>query len=328
MKKKIALVTGGFTGESVISLKSAEVIDRNLDRDKFEVYKIIISLESWFYTNGDGISYEVNKNDFSLRLQDELIKFDAVFIGLHGSPGEDGKLQGYFDMVGIPYTTCDALTSAITMNKGYTKAIVNGVANLNIARSVQLFKNTPEASEKILSQLTLPLFIKPNNGGSSIGMSKVKAPKELPEALEKAFKEDTQVLVEEFVKGREFTIGVYHGKEGIKVLPATEIVTSKEFFDFEAKYTNGMTEEITPGRMSDEERGRVEAIVQEAYLKLNCRGVVRIDYILEENTGKFFFIEVNTVPGQTENSIIPQQVRAIGRTIKDFYTELIEIVVK
>jgi D-alanine-D-alanine ligase len=328
MKKKIALVTGGFTGESVISLKSAEVIGRNLDRDKFEVYKIIISPESWSYTNGDGSSYEVNKNDFSLKLQNELIKFDAVFIGLHGSPGEDGKLQGYFDMVGIPYTTCDALTSAITMNKGYTKAIVNGVANLNIARSVQLFENTPETTNKILEQLTLPLFIKPNNGGSSIGMSKVKSPEELPEALEKAFKEDTQVLVEEFVKGREFTIGVYHGKEGIKVLPATEIVTLKEFFDFEAKYTNGMTEEITPGRMSDEERSRVEAIVQEAYLKLNCRGVVRIDYILEESTGKFFFIEVNTVPGQTENSIIPQQVRAIGRTIKDFYTELIEIVVK
>jgi D-alanine-D-alanine ligase len=156
-------------------------------------------------------------------------------------------------------------------------------------------------------------------------MSKVKTAEELPEALKKAFKEDTQVLVEEFVKGREFTIGIYRGKEGVKVLPATEIVTSKEFFDFEAKYTSGVTEEITPGRMSDEERNRVEAIVKDAYLKLNCRGVVRIDYILEENTGKFFFIEVNTVPGQTENSIIPQQVRAIGRTIEDFYTELIEV---
>ncbi|MEJ6981308.1 D-alanine--D-alanine ligase [Pedobacter sp. P351] len=324
MKKKIALVTGGFTGESVISLKSAEVIDGNLDREKFEVYKVIITPESWFYEENT-VHYEINKNDFSLAIGDQNIRFDGIFIGLHGSPGEDGKLQGYFDMIGIPYTTCDALTSAITMNKGYTKAIVNGINQLNIARSVQLFSNTSDTSQEVLSQLNLPLFVKPNNGGSSIGMSKVKSAPELPDAITKAFKEDTQVLIEEFVKGREFTIGVYKGYEGIKVLPATEIVTSKEFFDFEAKYTTGVTEEITPGRMSSEEKNRVEEIVQEAYRKLNCRGVVRIDYILEESTGKFFFIEVNTVPGQTENSIIPQQVRSVGRTIKDFYTELIEV---
>ena len=327
MKKKIALVTGGFTGESVISLKSAEVIDRNLDREKFEVFKVIITPESWFYEQ-EGAKYEIDKNDFSLKVGDQKILFDGIFIGLHGSPGEDGKLQGYFDMLGLPYTTCDAVTSAITMNKGYTKAIVNGVKDLNIARSVQLFSNNSETSREVLAELNTPLFVKPNNGGSSIGMSKVKSADELPDALEKAFKEDTQVLVEEYIKGREFTIGVYKGYDGIKVLPATEIVTSKEFFDFEAKYTTGVTEEITPGRMSDEEKIRVEAVVQEAYKKLNCRGVVRIDYILEETTGKFFFIEVNTVPGQTENSIIPQQVRSVGRTIKDFYTELIEVAIK
>lgn len=327
MKKKIALVTGGFTGESVISLKSAEVIDRNLDREKFEVFKVIITPESWFYEQ-EGAKYEIDKNDFSLKVENHKILFDGIFIGLHGSPGEDGKLQGYFDMLGLPYTTCDAVTSAITMNKGYTKAIVNGVKDLNIARSVQLFSNNAETSREVLAELNTPLFVKPNNGGSSIGMSKVKSADELPDALEKAFKEDTQVLVEEYIKGREFTIGVYKGYDGIKVLPATEIVTSKEFFDFEAKYTTGVTEEITPGRMSDEEKIRVEAVVQEAYRKLNCRGVVRIDYILEETTGKFFFIEVNTVPGQTENSIIPQQVRSVGRTIKDFYTELIEVSIK
>jgi D-alanine-D-alanine ligase len=327
MKKKIALVTGGFTGESVISLKSAEVIDRNLDREKFEVFKVIITPESWFYEE-EGAKYEIDKNDFSLKVGDQKILFDGIFIGLHGSPGEDGKLQGYFDMLGLPYTTCDAVTSAITMNKGYTKAIVNGVKDLNIARSVQLFSNNTATSTEVLAELNTPLFVKPNNGGSSIGMSKVKSADELPDALKKAFKEDTQVLVEEYIKGREFTIGVYKGYDGIKVLPATEIVTSKEFFDFEAKYTTGVTEEITPGRMSDEEKTRVEMVVQEAYKKLNCRGVVRIDYILEETTGKFFFIEVNTVPGQTENSIIPQQVRSVGRTIKDFYTELIEVAIK
>lgn len=325
MKKIIALVTGGFTGESVISLKSADVIDANLDRDKFEVYKIIITTNSWYYVGENGVKYEINKNDFSLPVNNHTIYFNAVFIGLHGSPGEDGKLQGYFEMLGIPYTTCDALTSAITMNKGYTKAIVNGISDLNIARSVQLFSNSAEAPAELLSKLNLPLFIKPNNGGSSIGMSKVKTAEELPAALQKAFKEDSQVLVEEFIKGREYTIGVYKGYDGVRVLPSTEVITSKEFFDFEAKYTTGITEEITPGRMSEEENNRVNTVATEVYRKLNCRSVVRIDFILEEGTGKFFFIEVNTVPGQTENSFIPQQVRATGRTIKDFYTELIEV---
>jgi D-alanine-D-alanine ligase len=320
MKKTIALVTGGFTGESVISLKSAEVIDRNLDREKFNVYMIIITPGSWYYEE-QGIQYEVDRNDFSLATANGRITFDGVFIGLHGSPGEDGKLQGYFDMLRIPYTSCDAITSSITMNKAYTKAIVENIPGLYIARSVQLFLNDPAA----VSHLKLPLFVKPNNGGSSIGMSKVKEFSEMSEALTKAFKEDTQVLVEEFVEGREFTIGVYNGREGVTVLPATEIISSKEFFDYEAKYTPGVTEEITPGRMSDEESNRVNDIVKNVYIKLNCRGVVRIDYFLQKDTGNFYFIEINTVPGQTENSIIPQQVRSLGRTIKDFYTEIIEV---
>jgi D-alanine-D-alanine ligase len=325
MKRTIALVTGGFTGESVVSLRSAGVIEQNLDADLYEVYKIIITRESWYHVNENGIRLEIDKNDFTLKDRERTIRFDAVFIGLHGSPGEDGKLQGYFDMIGIPYNTCDAITSAITMNKGYTKAIVQDVPGLHVARSLQLFTLQDDTASLILDKLTLPLFVKPNNGGSSIGMSKVKTAEELPEALAKAFREDKQVLVEEFIAGREFTIGIYQGRDGITVLPATEIVTSKEFFDYEAKYTTGVTEEITPGRMSDEERTRVDRIVAAAYARLNCRGVVRIDYILQETTGDFYFIEVNTVPGQTENSIIPQQVRAIGRTISDFYTELIEV---
>ena len=324
MKKTIALVTGGFTGESVISLKSAEVIGRNLDPEKFEVYKIIITPQSWYYANANEVKSEINKNDFSLTLDGRVIRFDCVFIGLHGSPGEDGKLQGYFDMLNIPYTTCDALTSAITMNKGYTKAIVQDIPGLHVAKSVQLFSENSENMARIKKELRLPLFVKPNNGGSSIGMSKVKAEAELPEALHKAFQEDSQVLVEEFISGREFTIGIYRGLQGVQVLPATEIVSSKEFFDFEAKYTTGVTDEITPGRMTPEEKQRVEIIAKAVFEKLNCKGVTRIDYILEEGTGNFYFIEINTVPGQSENSLIPQQVRAAGRTIQDFYTELIE----
>ncbi|GEO04831.1 D-alanine--D-alanine ligase [Adhaeribacter aerolatus] len=324
MKKTIALVTGGFTGESVISLKSAAVIGRNLDPEKFDVYKIIITPESWYYEDENGGKYEINKNDFSLALNGAVVRFDCVFIGLHGSPGEDGKLQGYFDMLNIPYTTCDALTSAITMNKGYTKAIVQDILELHVAKSIQLFSNSGDNVARINENLRFPLFVKPNNGGSSIGMSKVKTEAELPEALAKAFKEDSQVLVEEFISGREFTIGIYRGAQGIGVLPATEIVSSKEFFDFEAKYTTGVTEEITPGRMTPEEKQSVEKIARLVFEKLNCKGITRMDYILEEGTGNLYFIEINTVPGQTENSLIPQQVRATGRTIQDFYTELIE----
>ncbi len=326
MKKTIALVTGGFTGESVISLKSAAVIEQNLDPSKFEVYKIVITPQAWYYEDVQGSQHHIDKNDFSLSLNSIKITFDAVFIGLHGSPGEDGKLQGYFDMLQIPYTSCDALTSAISMNKGYTKAIVEGIAGLHVAKSCQFFSNHPANTDHIQKELKLPYFVKPNNGGSSIGMSKVKAVSEIQEALDKAFAEDTQVLVEEFIQGREFTVGVYSGKNGIQVLPATEIISSKEFFDFEAKYTPGVSQEITPGRMSAEEMDRVNQIAKEVYLKLNCRGVVRIDYILEEGTGNFYFIEINTVPGQSENSIIPQQVRATGRTIQEFYTELIEVI--
>lgn len=324
MKKKIALVTGGFTGESVISLKSAAVVEKTLDRSLYDIYKILIYPGNWYHETAAGEKIPVDLNDFSIILQDQKIKFDGVFNILHGSPGEDGKLAGYFDMIGLPYTTCDALTSSITMNKGYTKAIVQDIEELYVARSIQLFDNNSENITRILKELRLPLFIKPNNGGSSIGMSKVKEPDELQEALEKAFAEDSQVLVEEFVSGREFSIGVYRSRGITTVLPATEIISSKEFFDFEAKYSPGVCEEITPGRMTSEEVERVNRIIEKVYQKLNCKGAVRIDYFLESETGKFYFIEINTVPGQTETSLISQQVRALGIDVKDFYNALIE----
>ena len=248
----------------------------------------------------------------------------SMHTGLEDKAKDYDKLAAYFDMLDIPYTTCDQLTSAITMNKGYTKAIVQDIPELNVAKSIQLFENLPENASKIASELTLPLFIKPNNGGSSIGMSKVKTWEELPEALEKAFAEDKQVLVEEFVSGREFSIGVFKGKGQITVLPATEIVSSKEFFDYEAKYVPGVCEEITPGRMTQEEVERVGRIVTQVYEKLNCKGAVRVDYFLQQETGKFYFIEINTVPGQTETSLISQQVRAVGMEVMEFYTDLIE----
>mgnify|MGYP003574893385 CR=1 FL=1 len=323
MKKTIALLTGGTTGESVVSIKSAATIAQNIDINRYDVYEIMLTNEKWFYKSIDGVEIIVDKNDFSLTIENQKILFDGVFIVIHGSPGEDGKLQGYFDLLRIPFTTCDALTSAITMNKGYTKAVVKGIENLNVADSIQLFKDRFSSAE-IRAKLKLPYFVKPNNGGSSIGMSKVKAANELEEALEKAFNEDTQVLVEEFISGREFSVGVFKTKGKIVVLPATEVRTKNEFFDFDAKYTAGVTEEITPGNMTEEEKLRVEQVVADIYDRLNCRGIVRIDYFLEHGSGDFYFIEINTIPGQTATSFIPQQVAAMGIELRDFYTQLLE----
>jgi D-alanine-D-alanine ligase len=325
MKRKIALVTGGFTGESVVSFKSADFVESQLDKSKYDVFKIVVLKDSWYYLDASSSQHPVDKNDFSIHINNEKINFDVAFIMLHGSPGEDGKLQGYFDLIGLPYTSCDALTSSLTMNKGYSKAIVDGISGLNIARSIQLFENTELSEKKVLNNLVLPLFIKPNNGGSSIGMSKVKSDSELKDALNKAFNEDQQVLVEEFVEGREFSIGVYKNENGIQVLPATEVIPTNDFFDFEAKYTPGATEEITPGRMTEEEKSRVERIVTDVYLKLNCKGMVRIDYFLQKDTSNFYFIEINTIPGQTAQSFIPQQVRAAGLNISEFYGNLVEM---
>jgi len=324
MKKIIALLTGGTTGEWVISVKSAATIAHHLDASKFEVYKIMLTQQGWFYEPADSVKIEVDRNDFSLHIKGRKVTFDGVFIAIHGSPGEDGKLQGYFDMLGLPYTTCDAMTSAVTMNKGYTKAIVQDIKDLFVAKSAQIFKNTPYSVADIKNDLKLPYFVKPNNGGSSIGMSKVKNQYDLPSAIDKAFKEDTQILIEEFIEGREFTVGVVKLDGKVTVLPVTEVETAKEFFDFEAKYTPGVAVETTPAPLRSATLKRVEEIAEAVYQRLNCRGVVRIDFILLGDEGDFYFIEINTIPGQTATSFIPQQVAAFGLSLNDFYTKLIK----
>jgi len=328
MKTKIALIIGGYTAESEVSFKSAEFVYGQLDQSKYDIYKITITTDSWFHVGGNGIKYVIDRDHFTLPMDEQVIHFDLAFIMVHGSPGEDGRLQGYFDMVGLPYTTCDALTSALTMNKAYTKAVLAGIPELYLAKSVQLFDaERAEAVDKIHRKLSLPYFVKPNAGGSSIGMTKVNAEHELADAIEKAFNAENtgkQVIVEEFVKGREFSVGVYHRADGIFVLPATEVITEREFFDFEAKYVPGLTQEITPADLTSEQRARVERLVKAIYIRLNCKGMVRIDFFLEEGTDRFYFIEINTVPGQTAQSFIPQQVRAAGMTETAFYGELIE----
>src|SRR4029079_17028104 len=297
MKKNIALVTGGFSGEAVISYKSATTIDNNLDRERFNVYKIDINTKGWFYEPAAGQKTEIDKNDFSLQIEGQKIKFDAVFIGMHGTPGEDGKLQGYFDCLKIPYTSCDAATSALTFNKRYTVAVAS-FAGMHVARSIHLFKDTPVTTEAILNELKLPVFVKPNNGGSSIGMSKVKQAADLQSALDKAFKEDDQVLVEEFIKGRELTIGVFRSQGKIIALPITEIIAKNEFFDFEAKY-EGASEEITPAVIDESIAEKIRTEARKAYAIFNCRGIVRIDFIYDEGSGNPFMLEINTVPGQS-----------------------------
>jgi D-alanine-D-alanine ligase len=321
-KPVIAFVTGGYSGEAAISYKSAVNIEKNLDPSKFIVYKIDITPTGWFYIQPDGSRIAVNRDDFSLQLATKKILFDAVFIGIHGTPGEDGKLQGYFDMVGLPYTSCDAATSALTMNKRYTVAVA-AFGGIHVARSLHLFAYSPVTDAQILNQLSLPLFVKPNNGGSSIGMSKVVAAADLRAALQKAFKEDDQVLVEEFISGREFTVGVFKTTSEIVVLPITEIITKKEFFDFEAKY-QGMSEEITPAIINSEMEQKITKAARSVYEVFNCRGVVRIDFIYNEQKNEPFMLEINTVPGQTDASIIPQQVSILGWQLKDFYSSLLE----
>lgn len=243
-------------------------------------------------------------------------------IGLHGTPGEDGKLQGYFDCLGIPYTSCNAATSALTFNKRYTVAVA-AFAGINVAKSMHLFKGDDTTALQITSTLQLPVFVKPNNGGSSIGMSKVSDAENLTAALERAFKEDNQVLVEEFIEGREFTIGVFQSKGRIITLPITEIISKKEFFDFEAKY-QGASEEITPAQVEETIADKIRAAAQKIYKVFHCRGIVRIDFIYNAKSGDVFMLEINTVPGQSAASIVPQQVKAMGWSLKEFYTALIE----
>ncbi|MEP7372440.1 MAG: D-alanine--D-alanine ligase [Chitinophagaceae bacterium] len=324
MKKNIALVTGGFSGEAVISYRTAVTIGNNLDPDQYNVFKIDINPNGWFYELTDGRKVEVDKNDFSLQLDNKKIDFDAVFIAMHGTPGEDGKLQGYFDTLKIPYTSCDAATSAITFNKRYTVAVAK-MAGLAVANSIHLFKSIPLPASQVADGLNLPLFVKPNNGGSSIGMSKVEKKEDLEAAIEKAFKEDNQVLVEEMVQGREFTVGVFKTKGNIIVLPLTEVKahSDKAFFDFEAKY-QGKSTETTPAEVDETAADKIREAAKKIYAVFNCRGVVRIDFIYNEESGKPYMLEINTIPGQSEASIVPQQVKVMGWSLKEFYTKLVE----
>jgi D-alanine-D-alanine ligase len=321
-KPVIAFVTGGYSSEAVISYKSAITIEKHLDTTKFDVYRIDITPESWFHLTYSGEKIPVKRDDFTIEINGNKISFDAVFIGIHGTPGEDGKLQGYFDLLNLPYTSCDATTSAITFNKRYTTAVA-GASGFHVAHSIHLFKSNYKKEDIDNWDLKFPVFVKPNNGGSSIGMSRVNVKEELEAGIEKAFKEDDQVLIEEFISGREFTIGVFKSKGAVITLPFTEVITENEFFDFEAKY-QGKSKEVTPAECSQDTADKVRKAAAGIYSVFNCRGVVRMDFIFNDGDKTPYLLEINTVPGQSAASIVPQQVAAMGVSLTDFYTMLIE----
>lgn len=323
MKKNIALVAGGYSGEYEISIRSAGQIAQNIDTNKYNVYTIVIEKKSWYYSIEDK-HIEIDKNDFSLTLNGEKINFDGALIIVHGTPGENGLLQGYFDMLNIPYTTCSALVSTITFDKEVCNALVRSFDIVNVAKNTSVFKDEKLDLDKISTTINFPLFVKPSEGGSSIGMSKVSCKEDLLPAIEKAFEVHHKVLIEEFIEGREFSCGVMQvGEKEIIAFPATEIVSQTEFFDYDAKY-NGLSNEITPAQVSDELMLRVQETTKKLYKRLNCSGVCRIDFIYREKDDKLFFLEVNTTPGQSAQSIVPQQVRAMGRDTKWLYQTLLE----
>ena len=317
---KIAIVAGGDSGEYEVSVKSGRQVELNLDKTRFDPFLIEIRKNQWTYRL-NGREYPIDKNDFSLLIGDQRICFDAVFNAIHGTPGENGLLQGYFDIIGIPYTSCGVTTSSLTFNKSFCKNVVSSYG-IRTAKSVHLFKCEPDPDKKIREQLSLPVFVKPNNGGSSVGMSKVNRWEDLTSALSKAFHEDDEILVEEFIAGRELTCGVLFSDKNIISFPVTEIISKKEFFDFEAKYSDGLASEVVPADIPDPVALECKTISGFLYERLDCKGVVRFDYIYDGQ--HFYFLEVNTVPGLSEQSIVPKMTRAYGWTVTELFTRLLE----
>ncbi len=321
MKKKIAIIAGGDSSEIVISLKSAEGLYSFIDKDKFDLYIATIKKEEWNVRLADGEQVPIDKNDFSFLEKGQKQHFDFAYITIHGTPGEDGRLQAYFDMIDMPYSSCGMLASTITFNKFVCNQYLHNFG-VKIAKSIHLFKGQEVSNEEVVQRLGLPVFVKPNDGGSSFGVTKVKNESDIQPAIEKAFKEGKEVVIESFISGTEVTCGCYKTDKVTRLLPITEVVTENEFFDFDAKY-NGQVKEITPARISQELTEKVQSETSRIYDILGAKGLIRVDYIIPED-GEPVLLEINTTPGMTATSFIPQQVRAAGLDIKDVMTEIIE----
>ena len=318
--KTIAIAAGGDSSEFKISVKSAEEVCKILSA-RYKVYVIVIKGTSWYWEDKKGRYHNIDKNDFSLTYDDNQIKFDGVFIAIHGTPGENGLLQGYFDMIGIPYTSCSAFCSALTFNKQACKLFLKEYG-ITMAKAVLIRKANKIDITDIINQVGLPCFVKPNDSGSSFGVTKVKKKEGLLPAVEVAFKESDQVLIEAFMNGREIACGVVKTKTKTIVLPLVEIISKNEFFDYEAKYIPGNSEEVTPADTPAALTKEIQRISLLIYELLGCKGIVRVDFIVigEEP----WFIEINTIPGMTKESLVPKEAAAAGISLEELYSMAVE----
>ncbi|WP_440066906.1 D-alanine--D-alanine ligase [Tenacibaculum discolor] len=321
MKKNIAIIMGGYSSEVGISLKSGNVVYKHIDKEKYNAFKVHILENKWVYVDDNDVEYPINRENFSVEVKEQKITFDCVFNAIHGTPGENGIILAYFDLIGIKHTSAPFYQMALTFNKRDTLSVVKqyGIAT---AISIYLNKGDEIDCDAFIKKVGLPCFVKPNGAGSSFGISKVYTKEELIPAIEKAYEEDTEILIESFLDGTEVSVGVIQYKGVTKVLPITEIVSENDFFDYKAKY-EGESQEITPARLTDSQRKRVKEVAKRVYEILNMRGFSRSEYILVNDEPHF--IEMNTVPGLTEASILPQQANHAGITLTELFGNAIEM---
>ncbi|UBM63269.1 D-alanine--D-alanine ligase [Candidatus Sulfidibacterium hydrothermale] len=320
MKKNIAVVCGGNSGEFEISMASGKMAYTHIDREKYNLFLIVMEDDRWFYLRDDGEKLPVNKSDFSVTDGKKIIRFDAVFNAIHGTPGEDGKLQGYFDLLHIPYTSCGVDASALSFNKFMCNRFIRSFG-VKTAASFSFLRGEPIDKIDVLDALGLPVFIKPSGSGSSVGVSKVSKPEDFDAAVESAFREDNRILIEEAIPGREIACGVVRKRKELLVFPLTEIITSNEFFDYDAKYS-GKSLEITPAELPLEAETDIKTLSSMLYRQMDCKGFVRFDYILTDTD--LYFLELNSIPGMSEHSLIPQQAEAFGISLRELFTMVVD----
>jgi len=320
VKKNVAILSGGYSREFDVSIQSGDVIYENIDRNKYSPFKIVIKKDSWLYHSSDGEKIAVNKEDFSIKIGKKRINFDVIIIMIHGSPGEDGILQSYFDLLDIPYTGCDSYTSSLTFNKRDCISVLNKY-NIPTAKSVHVNSSDIIEPTQIIDELGLPCFVKANKSGSSFGVFKVHSVSELSSAVKKAFEFDNEILIESFLEGTEVSVGVMKYKNETVVFGITELISENDFFDYDAKY-HGQSQEITPANISTVQRKNVSEIAVKIYNKLGIKGISRSEFIFVDQTPHF--LELNSIPGMTNESIFPKQAKNIGISIKEIIDELIE----
>lgn len=320
-KRRIAIVAGGYSSEYPVSIKSAQGIKTFLEKTPYETYVVRIIRDLWEVELSDGTTSEIDKNDFSFVEGSRIKQFDFAYITIHGVPGENGALQGYFDMIGMPYSCCGVFAAALTANKYACNQYLSKF-EIKISPSKMIRQGEAYSVPEIAKEVTLPCFVKPNEGGSSCATTKVKEAGELQTAIEKAFTEGGNVIVEKFMQGTEVTCGCYKTSEKAVTLPITEVVSKNEFFDYEAKYTASKVEEITPARISEEVANKITATTSKIYDIIGAKGIIRVDYIIVEEEP--YLLEVNTTPGMTVTSFIPQQIRAMQLEPEVVLSEIIE----